>query len=147
MFRPAILLCAVAGLLLSLSGQRAAACDGHAHAGDAQIKKITVSELASALEAKQALTVYDVNSDETRGKYGVIPGAKLLSHYANFDPAKELPAAKDAMLVFYCGSKKCSAAPKAAEKAAGAGYTNVYVLEAGIKGWIEAGKAVRKPAA
>ncbi len=121
------------------------ACEGKGE--HASYKKITVQELAAAMQKKEKIALYDVNGAETRTKYGMIPGSKGLTHYANYDVAKELPAAKSDHIVFYCGSTECSAAPTAAEKAHKAGYTNVSVLEVGIKGWTEAGQPVTKPQA
>ena len=74
-----------------------------------------------------------------------MPGAVLLSSYDGYN-VKELPAAKDTKLVFYCGGKACTAAPKAATMAKNAGYSDVNVMRAGISGWVAAGKSVDKPA-
>ncbi len=46
--------------------------------------------------------IYDANHPSTRERFGVIPGAHLLSSSGNYDVAKELPADKNARLVFYC---------------------------------------------
>lgn len=105
----------------------------------AAIKDVTVDEVATLVQGKAA-TIIDVNNATTRQDQGVIEGAVLLSGYKDFDPVAELPTAKDQKLVFYCGGQACSAAPKAAEKAAAAGYTQVHVMRAGIKGWKDAGK-------
>jgi len=64
----------------------------------------------SALEALQKdtgapVTILDANDAEFRQKNGVIPGAKLLSSSERYDIDKELPAAKDAPLVFYCSNR------------------------------------------
>ena len=116
-------------------------------AAAAAIKDVTVDEVATLVQGKAATSV-DVNNATTRQDQGVIEGAVLLSGYKDFDPAAELPTAKDQKLVFYCGGQACSAAPKAAEKAAAAGYTQVHVMRAGIKGWKDAGKpTVSIPAA
>lgn len=127
----------------------ALACEGGKHKESAMTKPqaITIEQLAALQTSKETYTIIDANSAETRTKAGVIPGAKLLSHYENYDVAAELPADKAQKVVFYCGSTKCSAAPKAAMKAIQAGYTNVWVLEVGIKGWADAGKPTNKPAA
>lgn len=103
---------------------------------------ISVDQLAALLSQKADVTVVDANAQSTRNEFGVIPGAVLLSSYADYDIATELPSDKDGKLVFYCASTRCSAAPKAAEKAHQAGYTDVSVLAAGIKGWREAGQKV-----
>jgi len=83
-----------------------------------------------------------VNGAETRAKMGVVPGAVLLSG-TEFQPA-ELPADKAAPLVFYCGSLQCGASHKAATRAATNGWSNVSVMKAGIKGWVDAGKPTQK---
>ncbi|MHB8876052.1 MAG: rhodanese-like domain-containing protein [Myxococcaceae bacterium] len=123
----------------------ALACADHAaEAKKAEPKKITVAELATLREAKQAKPV-DVNGAETRAKFGVIPGAVLLTSSSAFDPAKELPAAKDSKLVFYCANTRCTASTTAALRALGAGYTDVSILPDGIKGWKDAGKTTELP--
>ena len=124
----------------------ALACDGdkeHNANADA-VKNLTVPELA-ALQKEKKVQVFDANGPETRAKYGVIPGAVLLTSAVKFDPAKELPAKKDSKVVFYCANTMCSASESAAERAVGAGFTDVSVLKAGIKGWKEAGQATALP--
>ena len=94
------------------------------------------------VEAKLAAgdcAVFDANSPSTREANGVIEGAILLANYREYDVAA-LPDAKDANVVFYCGSTLCTASDKAAVRATAAGYTNVKVMREGIKGWKKAGK-------
>ena len=127
----------------------AQACEGAKHNESAMMKPktITIEQLAALQASKETYAILDANSVETRTKAGVIPGAKLLSHYETYDVSTELPADKAQKVVFYCGSTKCTAAPKAAMKAMQSGYTNVWVLDVGIKGWADAGKPTNKPAA
>ena len=77
----------------------------------------------------------DVNSPQSwRGAR--VPGA------INLDPlaydARDLPAAKGSLLVFYCSNPWCRKAPNAARRASSLGYSNVRVMSAGIKGWLDA---------
>jgi rhodanese-related sulfurtransferase len=102
---------------------------------------VTVDELVT-LRSGATVTVCDANGASAREKYGVIPGAVLLSSSGDYDVASELPAEKASKVVFYCSSTMCSAAPKAARKAVAAGYADVAVLPVGIKGWVDAGQAV-----
>jgi rhodanese-related sulfurtransferase len=102
-------------------------------------------EKVSALVASGDCVAVDANSADTRKELGVVPNAILLSNYRTFD-ASELPADKGKKLVFYCGSEACMSAPKAAEVAQAAGYTDVNVMRSGIKGWVGAGQKVDKPA-
>ena len=61
--------------------------------------------------------------------------------------ASELPSDKGRSLVFYCHSPFCSAAADAARRALAAGHAYVFVMPAGIKGWVEAGLPVVRPGA
>jgi len=110
----------------------------------AAFNNLPIDAVASLIESKSCVPI-DANNPETRAQFGVLPGAKLLSDYSELKPG-ELPEDKNAKLVFYCGSKKCTAAPKAASLAAKAGYKDVNVMSDGIRGWVAAGKKVDKPA-
>jgi hypothetical protein len=68
-------------------------------------KLIRVADL-KALIAKQGNKVhlFDANIDETRQKFGIIPGATLLASDENY-PLSVLPSNKHAALVFYCADQ------------------------------------------
>lgn len=66
------------------------------------IKKIHVAELVALMHNPRAhVVIYDANLNDVRAKYGIIPGARLLSSADGYD-LSELPADKHAKLVFYC---------------------------------------------
>jgi hypothetical protein len=107
---------AVLAILAFTGGAPAAAGDGSSawdklsallgvtHADD-NIKLIDVADLAALkADANSHVVILDANVVPTRERYGVIPGARLLSSYDNYDVATELPAAKNAKLVFYCAN-------------------------------------------
>lgn len=119
------------------------ACEGEAHQAKAAPSKVTVTELASLQKGKKA-TVVDANTKDTREKYGIIPGAVLLTSSSSFS-AKELPSDKASKLVFYCANERCTASEAAAQRAIENGYTNVAVLPDGIEGWKRAGQPLGKP--
>lgn len=106
------------------------------------LQVMEVDELASRNARRADLTICDANNEKTRQRFGVIPGAVLLSSYRDYDPSAELPGDKDASVVFYCHSEMCGAAADAARKAVAAGYRDVWVLAPGIKGWAAAGQPV-----
>ncbi len=54
----------------------------------------------------------------------------------------KLPSDKNKLLVFYCDGVTCSMSSKSADQAVRAGYKNVKILLAGIRGWIKAGHPV-----
>ncbi|MEO8362610.1 MAG: rhodanese-like domain-containing protein [Vicinamibacteria bacterium] len=98
------------------------------------LKVISPADLNRLVEQDQ-VTVIDVNSRESWTKAHV-PGA------ANLDPVDyaptDLPADKDAPIVFYCSGQLCRKAPNAAKRAEKLGYRNVKVMSAGITGWVGA---------
>jgi rhodanese-related sulfurtransferase len=81
------------------------------------------------------MVVFDVN-DEARWRTTRVPGARHLDPHSF--AAGDLPADREGLLVFYCSNPLCRKAPNAARRARGMGYRNVYVMSAGISGWINA---------
>ena len=72
---------------------------------DDKFNLIHVKDLAKmSADPGSHVVILDANVDRTRERYGVIPGARLLSSYDDYDVAKELPPAKNATLVFYCAN-------------------------------------------
>lgn len=121
------------------AGNKTAKADPHGAFND-----LSVDEVDKLVSGKDCVAV-DANGSSTREKYGVLPNAVLLSKTRAYDTS-ELPDDKGTKLVFYCGGQRCTAAPKAATVAKKAGYTDVNVMRAGIRGWVDAGKNVAKPA-
>jgi rhodanese-related sulfurtransferase len=110
------------------------------------LQTLDVEELAAWREARTDYAVFDANSSKTRERFGVIPGAVLLSSYLDYKPAAELGADRSRTAVFYCHSVRCGAAADAARRALDSGYRDVWVLEPGITGWADAGQPVDPPA-
>jgi rhodanese-related sulfurtransferase len=98
------------------------------------LKTISPGDLYQQVMAK-TVTAIDVNSPLS-WKQARVPGA------LNLDPTSfsdaDLPQDKNATLVFYCSNILCRKAPNAARRARSMGYTNSYVMPAGIKGWLQA---------
>jgi hypothetical protein len=94
----------------SLASVAAAGLGLRAYVGgnaNGNFKVMHVDELAKLVAAKDpSLAIYDANPNDYRAAEGIIPGAKLLSSFNRYDVAKELPAAKDSKLVFYCASTR-----------------------------------------
>jgi rhodanese-related sulfurtransferase len=64
---------------------------------------IRVDKLSSLMnDPNSHVNIYDANGWGLRSTAGVIPGAHLLTSDDKYDVAKELPASKNAKLVFYC---------------------------------------------
>jgi len=74
---------------------------------DDTFKLIHVADLAKLrADPNSHVVILDANVEETREQYGVIPRARLLTSYDQYDIATELPAAKNAKLVFYCANTR-----------------------------------------
>lgn len=98
---------------------------------------IQISELKKLMSEK-SVTVVDANGSYSYSD-GHIPGA-IEFNSENKDFTSLLPSDKEAQVVVYCGSKRCTAWWKAADWAAEKGYTNIKHLSAGKKGWKKAGE-------
>lgn len=99
------------------------------------LKTIAPAGLHRLVQNAEKVSVIDVNSRQswTRAR---VPGA------LNLDPAtytdSDLPPDKDTVVVFYCSGPMCRKAPNAARRARNFGFSNVYVMPAGIGGWVVA---------
>ncbi|MGA8743173.1 MAG: rhodanese-like domain-containing protein [Terracidiphilus sp.] len=87
------------------------------------------------LMQKQPVSVLDVNSRRS-WLTARVPGARPLDPM-DYDEG-DLPADRASTLVFYCSNFMCRKAPNAARRAKDMGYRNVYVMSAGISGWVGA---------
>jgi hypothetical protein len=66
-------------------------------------KLIHVDDLKAFMaDSSSHVHIFDANVPETRAAFGMIPGAKLLSSDDDYNVATELPANRNAKLVFYC---------------------------------------------
>ena len=137
----------VAFALVTLAALAAVGCNKASTSSDpsekaaveVKLPELSVPQVAAALKDKTALVV-DANNSDTREKFGVVPGALLLTDHRGF-ALSELPSDKSQPLVFYCGGTQCRASDTAASRAASAGYEKVSVMCDGIKGWVSAGQA------
>jgi rhodanese-related sulfurtransferase len=105
------------------------------------LQTLSVEEVERLLADSNGFVLLDANGSDTREERGTIAQARLLSSYRDYD-LSELSSDKSLPHVFYCYSDLCGAAADAARKAIAAGYEEVFVMPAGIKGWTEAGKPV-----
>lgn len=97
-----------------------------------EITMITAPELHDMLQDKD-FTLVNVHIPYA----GEIPGTDLFIPFARVRRNLEKLPAKDAKIVLYCMSDPMST--RVAKKLAKRGYTNLYNLEGGMKGWEKAG--------
>ena len=93
----------------------------------AQYAKVPMPENVMIIDARPKRPKYDK---------GHIPMAVSIP-WSQFDKmVDQLPADKNALLIYYCGGVKCKLSHKSAKKAASLGYTNVKVFAEGYPKWM-----------
>ena len=125
-------------LSLGLGCAHSTATGASAASTESELRPVTVAELAGLIE-QVGVAVIDTNRAESF-EHGHIPGAR----WAEYDhiTAAVLPPDRAARVVFYCHNEQCTACHTAARQAIALGYSNVFILPAGIVGWTGAGRRV-----
>jgi rhodanese-related sulfurtransferase len=107
----------------------------------ARIRQTNVQEVKQQLDAKRTFTIVDVR-EESEWAAGHLPGAVHLSKgiierdIENAIPGKATP------MVLYCGGGFRSAL--VADNLQKMGYTNVFSMDGGWHGWVDAGFPIVK---
>ena len=78
----------------------------------------------------------DLNRTNARVQHGVIPDARLLTGVRDLG---ELPGDRSTTLIMYGADNDNREAPLTAAAAQLAGYSDVYLLQGGVKAWVQAG--------
>jgi rhodanese-related sulfurtransferase len=113
-----------------------------AHEAKANVRELSVAEVAAKLSAGEKFHLVDVREDNEWAA-GHLPGATHLGKgVIERDIEKTIPDT-DAEIVLYCGGGFRSAL--AAQSIGKMGYSNVYSMDGGFTGWSEAGKNIEKP--
>lgn len=108
-----------------------------------EVATLTPTEVHTRMLAKE-LTVLDANPAGIYVKHHV-PGARRVEY--NDVSISDLPKDKTVPVVFYCMNERCGASPIAARRARELGWSNVYLMPAGIQGWIAAGLRIESGSA
>jgi rhodanese-related sulfurtransferase len=95
----------------------------------------------------RGIPVIDVRTPEEWRETGIIPGSKTIMAFNEDGPVESFPDALLAAvppgqpIAFYCrsGNRSAAVASFAMKRM---GYTQVYNLEPGIKGWLKTGRPV-----
>ena len=98
--------------------------------------EVSKTELKQLIDSK-SVTLIDVNSEKTFKENHIPTAFNFYENKSNFE--SKLPAAKDSLIVAYCGGPKCTAWQKAAKEACLKGYTNIKHFKGGIRGWKDNG--------
>jgi rhodanese-related sulfurtransferase len=113
---------------------------------------VTTPQLKEWMDAEKSQLIIDTMPFEASYKKNHIPGAKQMEfpipELISIDEKMQsellelLGPDKDRTIVFYCGFTKCTRSHNGAMWAVKLGYTQVYRMPGGIKGWKESGYPV-----
>lgn len=107
-------------------------------------KEITPQELVQMKKDNTKLVIIDSRGGDWFDGEVIEGGTQLDPAETNADTLAKIAPDKTQAIVFYCQNLQCPASAKAAEKAAAAGYTNLYKLPEGIEGWKKLGLPTSK---
>jgi rhodanese-related sulfurtransferase len=117
---------------------------GGVQAQDQPFTMLTMQQVSEVL-GKPGVYLFDANMEEIYEQHH-LPGA---THVTPENLRKSLPRDKNAMVIFYCADRRCTASEGAARDAAKLGYNKVYTMPEGIFGWVKSGRptsSVKVPA-
>lgn len=103
-------------------------------AGKKILRSIDPREALRLLQARDDVIFLDVRTPQERAQ-GAIPGSKLVSIYSLLKGDIPLPRDKPVLLVCAVGGRSYVAAQVLSKN----GFSEVYNLSGGVKGWVEAG--------
>lgn len=96
----------IAAMLAAVTGAQAFEITSLLKNKPENFKVIYVDDLVKLMnDPSSHVNIYDANGPGLRNTAGIIPGAHLLTSDDEYDVAKELPANKNALLVFYCADR------------------------------------------
>ena len=105
------------------------------------IKEISPNELKQKLDMNEPMYLIDVREDN-EWETGKIQGAIHLSKgVIERDIEKNIPDYKEQIVVYCSGGFRCALVAESLQKM---GYLQVYSLNTGLSGWIDAGYPVEK---
>ncbi|MFT4058053.1 MAG: rhodanese-like domain-containing protein [Legionella sp.] len=105
------------------------------------IKELSPKELKKKLEHQEPLKLIDVR-EESEWASGGIPSAMHLGRgIIERDIEKVIPLRQQQIVVYCSGGFRCALVAESLQKM---GYQNVYSLDTGLQGWIDAGYPMEK---
>lgn len=116
----------IAAVLVSLASAQAAA----------DFPVISTDELKNYVDQKENMVLVDARTpQEYRAAH--IKGAINIPEKEFDEAAKQLPADKKTLLIFYCNGVKCGKSKRVAQKVEPLGYTAILIYKEGIPVWEE----------
>jgi rhodanese-related sulfurtransferase len=96
---------------------------------------VTGEQLKAAIDARKKLLVVDTRTPDEFAQAHIAGSVNVPAGFVRA-LSNRLPKDKGTLLVFYCRGMGCTLSPEAAAEAAGLGYTNLAIYQAGIPDWL-----------
>lgn len=107
-----------------------------------RIQEISPISLKKKIDGHEPLFLIDVREDSEWSASGHIPKAVHFSRgIIERDIEKKIPDIKAQIVVYCSGGFRCALVADSLQRM---GYENVYSLDTGLQGWIDAGYAIEK---
>ena len=105
--------------------------------------RLTTEELIRKKEAGESFLLVNVLDPRYFRKQHIPGSINIPADAADFiEKIEGHVQSRDDVIVVHCADTDCQASPRAARRLDEAGFTRVYDYEAGMKGWIKAGRPV-----
>ena len=99
------------------------------------VQVVTGEQLKASIDAKKKLVVVDTRTPDEFAQARIAGSVNVPAGFVHA-LSNRLPKDKGTLLVFYCRGMGCTLSPEAAAEAAGLGYTNLAIYQAGIPDWL-----------
>jgi len=96
---------------------------------------VTGEQLKASIDGKQKLLVVDTRTPDEFAQARIVGSVNVPAGFVR-SLSNRLPKDKGTLLVFYCRGTGCTLSSEAAGEAAGLGYTNLAIYQAGIPDWL-----------
>jgi rhodanese-related sulfurtransferase len=119
----------------------AGASPAHAQAPSAQaarmpaVQVVTGEQLRAFMDAKKKMVVVDTRTPDEFAQARIVGSVNVPAGFVRA-LSNRLPKDRGTLLVFYCRGMGCTLSQEAASEAAGLGYTNLAIYQAGIPDWL-----------
>ena len=99
------------------------------------VQVVTGEQLKASIDAKKKMVVVDTRTPDEFAQARIVGSVNVPAGFVRA-LSNRLPKDRGTLLVFYCRGMGCTLSPEAASEAAGLGYTNLAIYQAGIPDWL-----------
>ncbi len=125
----------LAAALLVVAAPVPAQLPGASAARPSAPRIVTGEQLKASIDSKQKQVIVDTRTPDEFAQARIAGAVNIPAGFVR-SLSNRLPKDKGTLLVFYCRGTGCTLSAEAATEAAGLGYTNLAIYQAGIPDWL-----------